>query len=270
MTDKNLKAILERRRKKWASREPGEIDLHRRAISEYLKNFPVQIPRDQFERFIGSLPDAYVRRFSPPEVVKHYIAFRNYQLGQTVTILSPSVDGWNLTILTGDHPYLLAQISGTLTLHDLNILEAEAFTPPERVVLDHFLIQDPGGYLRDESRRRRFQTVLEEDVRAERLPELLRQKIPNLPGLEPSEVVIEVASLPELSETLVSLECPDRLGLLFRVATALSEKGCDISSAYIDTQEGRVHDIFLVTREGQPLSPDRSDELAEYLRKALR
>lgn len=261
--DRDLRVILEERRRKWAERDhTAAVD--RGKLLEYLEHFPVLIERGSFESFVGALPDSYVRRFAPKEIVKHYLTFRHYQPGQTVTILSPLDQRWALTLLTVDHPYLLAQISGTLAHYELNILEAEAFTHPEGIVLDHFLIQDGKGYLRDEERRRNLQVSLEKD-------DLAGTSLKRLLTPTPAGIACQILgqNVPELSTTLLSVECPDRIGLLFEIASAISEMSCDISSAYIETNNDRVHDIFLITRQGQPLDAPALAELTDHLAQML-
>jgi len=263
MQDRDLKVILEERRKRWAERDhTAAVDRGR--LLEYLEHLPVLIERGSFESFVGALPDSYVRRFAPKEIIQHYLSFRHYQPGQTVTILAPLEQRWALTLLTGDHPYLLAQISGTLALYELNILEAEAFTHPEGIVLDHFLIQDGKGYLRDEQRRRKLQVSLEKDDLA---GSPLKGLLARSPAGSPCQIFGQ--NVPELSTTLLSVECPDRIGLLFEIASAISEKNCDISSAYIETNNDRVHDIFLITRQGQPLDAPALSELTDHLTRTL-
>ena len=63
------------------------------------------------------------------------------------------------------------------------------------------------------------------------------------------------------------VEGPDRFGLLFRLARALSEGGCSIEIAYIATPESGVHDEFFLSEAGEKLRPETKAALEASLRR---
>ena len=66
--------------------------------------------------------------------------------------------------------------------------------------------------------------------------------------------------------TRLVVEGPDRFGLLFRLARALSESGCNIEIAYIATPASGVHDEFFLSESGGKLRAETREALEAKLR----
>ncbi len=252
MSAGSLKALLEQRRVR-AWQESKEAASLRRQIAEAFLLFPGKIPTEEFSRFVAALPDEYILRFPPRDVVKHYISFRNYQSGRPVTILSPREFDYTLTVLTGDHPYLLAQITLCLVQSYLNIREAEVFTHAHGLALDCFLIADTHHLLETDGQKRQFQAGLEEQIARE--TGLLSREADRLhfAPLPAAQIQISHELLPREGTGILRLECPDHVGLVFRAALTLSLHEASIHSAYIQTDERklRAECLFVLGREGK-------------------
>jgi len=65
--------------------------------------------------------------------------------------------------------------------------------------------------------------------------------------------------------TLLELITYDRPGLLYQVSSVLSELGCNIEIALIDTEGEKVIDVFYLTSQGSKLLP----ELQGAVKRAL-
>jgi [protein-PII] uridylyltransferase len=69
--------------------------------------------------------------------------------------------------------------------------------------------------------------------------------------------------------TLLELITQDRPGLLYQVASTLSELGCNIEVALIDTEGQRAVDVFYVTANGAKLDHQQQGELRQALLEEL-
>jgi [protein-PII] uridylyltransferase len=71
--------------------------------------------------------------------------------------------------------------------------------------------------------------------------------------------------------TIVEVFAPDRLGLLYFLAKALSSWPVDIQRAFISNRADLASDVFYVrTLEGEKLPEEELPELRLYLEKVLR
>ena len=86
----------------------------------------------------------------------------------------------------------------------------------------------------------------------------------------PDEVVFDNQLSREF--TIIDVFTDDALGLLYQVATALSESGVNIFSARISTRVDQVSDSFYVldTEGKKILNPERQEEICQTVLKALR
>ena len=61
--------------------------------------------------------------------------------------------------------------------------------------------------------------------------------------------------------TLVEIVAEDRPGLLYDLARAISESGCNIEVVLIDTEAHKALDVFYVTYQGKKLESAIQDHL---------
>jgi [protein-PII] uridylyltransferase len=69
--------------------------------------------------------------------------------------------------------------------------------------------------------------------------------------------------------TLVEIVAEDRPGLLYELASAISESGANIEVVLIDTQAHKAIDVFYLTAGGGKLGSAHQEALAESIRKAI-
>ena len=67
----------------------------------------------------------------------------------------------------------------------------------------------------------------------------------------------------------MELIAQDRPGLLYQVSAVLSELGCNIEVALIDTEGQRALDVFYLTEGGAKLEDPRKNMIREALRRVL-
>jgi [protein-PII] uridylyltransferase len=170
-------------------------------------------------------------------------------------------------VATPDRAFLFASISGALAAFGMNILKAEAFANAGGFILDTFTFADPSRTLElNASEIDRLRDVIEnvivgrEDVR--RLLRNRTRAVKRPARIQPSIAFNDEASP---AATLIEIIAEDRPGMLFDLASAMSDAGCNIEVVLINTEAQKAFDVFYVTRGGAKLSPERRDELKEAL-----
>lgn len=176
-----------------------------------------------------------------------------------------------------DRPALLARIAGAFLSAELNILSADVFTRGDSLALDIFRVHT--AKLRPVENRRdqeRVAKVLSESLHAEHFDfhTLITGKPRSaLRGYRlsqefelPTKIRIDNDSHPFC--TLVEVQTPDRLGLLYDLLNALGACGVNIETSRITTEMDVAMDTFYVTgKEGGKIV---ADQAIERLQKQLR
>ncbi len=215
--------------------------------------------------FLEGLPTRYTRAHTQAEIDAHFAMARMLEFQPVAMEIQFERGLYRLTLLTRDHPALFASIAGAISSFGLNIVNAEAFSNAQGVVVDTFTFSDPHRTLElnaMETDRLRA-TVRRVVAGSEDAGALLEGRPrPFLPsraaGMEPL-----VAFNNEASETatLIEIVAADRPGLLYDLARTLSSAGCDIEVVLIDTEAHKALDVFYVTAGGQKLSGELEGRL---------
>jgi [protein-PII] uridylyltransferase len=177
-------------------------------------------------------------------------------------------------LCTWDRHGLLAKAAAAFSGVRLSIVQADVFTRADNVVLDTFTIagaDGPGPVSRSQMEQMSFllEGALTEPPRFASIWACSRHKY-----LAPASLVapkISFDNRTSCDDTLVHIETPDRLGLLYDILQAIADGGLNIKQARIDTQSGLAHDIIHVTNEsGQKvLEKDQLESLRARLDAAL-
>ncbi len=156
-----------------------------------------------------------------------------------------------ITVLTPDHPRLLAIIAGACAAAGANIADANIYTTTDGRALDTILINREFSIDEDELRRAATIGRMIEDVLSgkKRLPEVMgnRKKKTGKNDAFPITPGVTISNALSNKFTVVEIECLDRHGLLSDVTTVLAELSLDIASAHITTFGEKVIDTFYVT-----------------------
>ncbi|MGO9229760.1 MAG: [protein-PII] uridylyltransferase [Bryobacteraceae bacterium] len=222
--------------------------------------------------FLAGFPKRYLRTHSEAEIDEHMaLAERSRPTGIAVDIRKLD-SAWQLTLVTADRPGLFASLAGTLSSFGMNIVRAEAFSNRHGTILDTFTFEDPLHTLDlNSSEVERLAAVVERvlagktDVR-----QLLRNRPKAAPPTRKSAIAGRVSFHNEASQTatLVEIVAQDRPGLLYALASALSDAGANIEVVLIDTEAHKAIDVFYVTSLGSKLNAAQQAILGEKLRRA--
>jgi [protein-PII] uridylyltransferase len=227
-----------------------------------------ELPSDfaeEIEAHFEFMPDNYFRASKVPDIVHDLQLFRTFFENASIQEerpLAPAVS-WEafpelghsiVCFCTWDRQHLLAKIAGSFSVVPLNILSADIFPRGDHTVLAIFRVSDAKGHAVTEVRDRdlvenTLRTALEvETFEFAPLLEQARHKIKprQLQELEfPAGIAVDNKAHP--AYTLVQIEAPDRVGLLYDLLTGLGQEGTNIVLSRISTQKGAAIDTFYVT-----------------------
>ncbi len=166
-----------------------------------------------------------------------------------------------ITVLSPDHPRLLAVIAGACAAAGANIVDAQIFTTSDGRALDTIHVSREFQDDADELRRAGTIGRMIEDVLSgrKRLPEVIATRTKNRKKSKAFIIPPSVTITNSLSNkfTVIEVECLDRPGLLSEITAVLSDLSLDIQSARITTFGEKVIDTFYVTDlVGQKISGD--------------
>ncbi len=171
-----------------------------------------------------------------------------------------------LTIMTDDRPGLFARVTGVLAMHGLDVLTAGVHSTEDGRALEEFRVNDP---FREETPWARVTADIERALDGRlavhaRVAERARtygKPSPYLAGSRKSAVTIDNNA--SADATVIDVETPDRIGVLYAIARALAEMDLDVRSAKVQTLGLRVVDAFYVRNQaGQKIEdPNMLEEI---------
>src|SRR6184192_389371 len=218
---------------------------------------------DEIEAHFEFMPDHYFRATDVPEIVEHLKLFRSFLENVSDSGESPLAAAikWKImpeqghsvvTFCTWERERLLAKVAGSFSVVPLNILSADVFPRGDNVVLSIFRVCDtkarPVTHRRDfELVGRALQRALE-DERFDFLPlieKAKRQSRSVVSGIEfPTRIAIDNKTHP--TYTLIEIQAPDRIGLLYDVLSCVDRENILIPLSRINTQTGAAIDTLYV------------------------
>ncbi|HSP45117.1 MAG TPA: [protein-PII] uridylyltransferase [Chthoniobacterales bacterium] len=231
------------------------------------------------------MPDNYFRAFTTDEIVSHLRLFRRFLENlylRDEPSLVPAV-AWEAfpeqghsiaSFCAWDRQELLANIAGSFAVVPLNILSADIYTRGDNVVLDIFRVCDPRFRAVTDSRDKALvETTLRGALTDEHfdfapLLERARRRIARHSGhgLDfPTRVTVENKTHP--AYTLVQIQTPDRLGLLYELLSAFGEENVSIALSRISTEKGAAIDTFYVADRGTRAKITDSVRIAALLQR---
>jgi [protein-PII] uridylyltransferase len=221
----------------------------------------------EIEAHFDFMPDSYFRASGVPDIVEHLRLFRSFLENVSSLKQSPVAPAikWKMvpeqghsvvTFCTWERERLLAKIAGSFSVVPLNILSADVFPRGDNAVLTVFRVCDTKAQA--VTNRRDFEQVEQtlrralEDESFDFLPLIARAKrqIRSLgPAIEfPTRIAVDNKTHPNY--TLIEIQGPDRLGLLYDVLSCLDHENVLIPLSRINTQAGAAIDTLYVVDRG--------------------
>lgn len=214
--------------------------------------------------YFQSMPEIYFQTCSSADIVAHIRFFREFLEKRWFSdglslapafkwIAHPDKGHSEVWVCTWDRKELLAKIAGSFSVGHLNILSADVFTRSDNLVLDIFRVCNT-----------KFDAVTDEKsialVEKNLTLALSREDYDFNPQLEktirklnaylpqeldfPTRIVIDNEAHPVY--TLVDIQTPDRLGLLYRILKGFAQADVNIVISRIATEKGAAIDSFYV------------------------
>jgi [protein-PII] uridylyltransferase len=256
-----------------ALRQPAEVGTRRtRALEQrrerivralYRRNLPDLV------RQVARLPRRYVLTRSPELAARHLSLLERGALSEgEIRIQSTrhrQVGIWDLLIVARDRPGLLATVAGVLALRGASVLGADAATSSDGLVLDVFSVS---------SAQPLQWSLIEADLQLAlqgRIPlnDLLGSR--PVPPDEAAGIHVAIDNTASQFFNVVEVRAPDQVGLLYRIAGALSAEQLDIQHARIATHPDGALDVFYVRDlGGRKLTDAAATEVVEALTARLR
>ncbi|MBV9462724.1 MAG: HD domain-containing protein, partial [Verrucomicrobiae bacterium] len=253
---------------------------------EVIRQLPAEISAEEVEAHFSMMPERYWWRADAPTVLRDLALIHQFfsELQQSdenalAPVLkwqdSPDQGNSAATICTWDRRGLFMKIAGSFAAARINILSAEIYTRADGVVLDTFIVCNDehlpvtSNSMKQKMQRTLVRALTEEDFKLEEEIAESYSSLRKQPRQEretfPSSVIINQESSENF--TLLEVQTPDRLGLLFHLLQVLSELDLDISFARINTEKGAAIDTFYLTdRERKKLD---NEKLLEEIRRLL-
>jgi [protein-PII] uridylyltransferase len=210
------------------------------------------------------MPDIYFRTYQQKAVVEHLKLLRQFMKENFATengSLRPAVSwidhpdqGFTEVIMASwDRKQLLARLVGSFTMASLNILSADIYSRGDDLVLDVFRVCTTNfEAVREERHREKVLKALEEAFGIDEVDFAgrFREARPSFRRnlREEIDMPSRVKVNNEASETctVIEIDTPDRMGLLYDLVRGLYEHGLEVDFAKITTELGTAFDTFYV------------------------
>ena len=180
-----------------------------------------------------------------------------------------------LTVITPDHPRLLAVLAAACASAEAKIDSAQAFTTSDGRAIDTLLINrefddDADEYRRGNRIADKIRGLLTGETRSADIVRKGRRGRKNTRAFR-VETVARINNMLSNRFSVIEIEALDRPGLLYDITSALSDLALDIQSAHITTFGEKAVDTFYVTDlVGQKItSKPREQRIIERLTEVM-
>ncbi|RUM87087.1 MAG: hypothetical protein DSZ24_06995 [Thermodesulfatator sp.] len=235
------------------------------------------------EALLRELPSWLVKSVPLPQLehydlktLKHLCLLVERFLASGQELLAESLtrgEGCHLFVICRDRFGLLADLCGTLLAAGFRLRRVRAFTWPQGLAVDEFLVEPlfPEADLRDWEAL--FLKVSRKEID---LAALLARKTGSIwrprskiKWSPPSEIKIDQET--SAFYTLLEIYTPEAPFLLYEIATIITQSGLGIGKALVSEKEDMAAFIFyLQTGGGEKLSAQEAEELRRKIQKKLK
>jgi len=251
----------------------NRVELQEAVRRKLAKEYPHEV-----EALFQNMPERYFQMFDLDQICGHVKLFRQFieihlskeGIGALAPafrwIAKPEQGHSEVWVCGWDRPRLLERIAGAFLSAQVNILSADIFTRGDNLAIDIFRVCGtnlaPVDNARDiakvESRLAESLAVEDFDFTPllKKEAKMRSYRISQEADL-PTKITVDNTSHPNY--TLVDIQTPDRLGLLYDLLRALGEAGVNIELSRITTEMDVAMDSFYITgKKGQKVTDEAS------------
>jgi [protein-PII] uridylyltransferase len=233
-----------------------------REVQAFLDQIPLRVDRERFTRFVLGFPHRYLQLTAPVETVAHFALVATLSGRAVSSRLARDGEGWKLVVVAGDRSRLFSRIAGSLSFFGADIVSAEAFSNSEALVLDTFSVSDRQRRFEQPEEGKRFQNFLEKVLAGEID---LERELETKGGPVRAQLDLRWDEEPHPSFTGLTVSGPDAFGLLHAITRRISDAGCSIEIAHVETRAGRIRDTFYLSSDGRKLTADERHRVEDAL-----
>ncbi len=251
-----------------------------------------EISKEEIDAHFQLLPERYFIHTNIEDVALHlkmvHELFKTISETENLGALRPAID-WKddidrgftvVNVVTWDRAGLFGKLAGALSVAGMSILSAKVISRSDHIAIDTFYVVEPGrGVVQSQTAVENFRHTLKRALvdNIDLLPEIeeqarkvtssiLRSPENTLQSTFPAKV--DVYHELSLKRTIIEVQSPDHIGLLFRLSNAIYEHKFDISFARINTERGvAVDTLYIENPEG--VDSETSTQRLIDLREAL-
>ncbi len=244
-----------------------------------------EIGVDEVHDHFHLLPEDYARVTLPQTIIEHIRLAHslNARLVRTSWRVNTQARCTDLHICARNRRGFLAAIAGTLTAQGVNILSVHLNTRSDGIVVDSFKVCDTVGEpLSDPTRWEQIDDAIKRALSGEldvatAVEKKLKAQAARMKSRKRS-LMTEKFTTKLLwdnqssdKSTILEVTTPDRLGLAYKIAEALSALNLDIAFAKVATEKHLALDIFYVTdANGNKLTDAVLPDIEAVIHQTLR
>ncbi len=260
---------------------------------DVLKSTKNDIPEEEIDAHFSLLPDRYFVNTEATEAILHLNMINQLleqiQKSDSVGTLVPVIDWRNdinlgmsvINVVTWDRSGLFYKLAGALSLSGLAITSTRAISRKDHISIDTFYVVDLEGKIASQANaidvlKEKIEAVLVHGVDQSEEINLLEKSLKQNRSVEtllptPFPPSVEVYHELSLRKTIIEVKAKDQIGLLFKLAKVISNKGFDIHFARIATERGIAMDTFYIEKNHMKGSNSTTDliELKEDLNAVI-
>jgi len=236
-------------------------------------------PQEFAEAFASSMPSRYRVLFDPRTIWKHAaVSFRRSGRPAHAEVWRSLADASAaLCIVADDRPGLLSAIAAALISHRLDVITALVFSRVGRggeceavdllwVRRDSPADADPIDDEEAVSIGEVLSAILAGSISVDEIASRAQATRPS----DEASVLVGFDDVDEGGLSVLTVEAPDRPGMLLAITFELFQQGAQIVRSLVRTSQGRAFNSFdLVEFSGAPLSPDRRQQIRAAVFAAL-
>ncbi len=254
------------------------------------------VSSDEIVAHFSLLPERYFIQTDADEIALHIQMvnrlLKSIATADTIGSLKPVIE-WKddlnrsltvVNVVTWDRAGLFYKLAGAFSVAGLSILGSKVISRSDHIAIDTFYIVEPDrGVVQSAGAQEIFGRTIEAALVANKdlYPAVVAQAkrvAATRPAAAAGESLhtsfpptVEVYHELSMARTIIEIQARDQIGLLYRLAKAISDQGFDITFARIGTERGIAIDTFYIesSEPGQAIDDPRLHTLRDTLREII-